>query len=51
MITTEPLVLEIHFDIQALWITSMFLEHIMLSNQGLTVFPMFPIWEDYSPLL
>ena len=37
MITTEPMVLEIHFDIQALWITSMFLEQIMFTNQGFTV--------------
>ena len=35
MITTEPMVLEIHFDIQVLGIISMFLEIIMLSNQGL----------------
>ena len=34
MITTEPKVLEIHFDIGVLWITSMFPEHIMLTNQG-----------------
>ena len=26
MITTEPMVLEIHFDIQVVWITSMFPE-------------------------
>ena len=38
MITTEPWVLEIHFDIQVLWITSMFLERIMLVNHGFTVF-------------
>ena len=36
-VTTEPMVLEIHFDIQVLWITSMFPEQIMLTNQGFTV--------------
>ena len=36
MITTEPMVLEIHFDIQMLWITSMFPEQ----NQGFTVYQM-----------
>ena len=38
MITTKPMVSEIHFDIQVLWITSMFPELIMLPNQGFTVF-------------
>ena len=38
MITTKPAVLEIHLDIQVFWITSMFLEQIMLSNQGFTVY-------------
>ena len=38
MITTEPMVVEIHFDTQVLPITSMFLEQIMLANQGFTVF-------------
>ena len=37
MITTEPMVLEIHFDIQVLWTASTFLERIMLENQGFTV--------------
>ena len=41
MTTTEPMVLEIHFDIQVLWITSMFLEQIMLANQGFPVFLFF----------
>ena len=38
MITTEPMVLEIRFDIRVLWITSMFPERIMLTNQGFTVY-------------
>ena len=38
MITTEPVVLEIHFDIQVLWIISMFPEQILLTNQGFTVY-------------
>ena len=38
MITTEPMVLEICFDTQVLWITSVFLEWIMLANQGFTVY-------------
>ena len=38
MITTEPMVLEFHFDIQVLWITGMFVEWIMLANQGFTLF-------------
>ena len=37
MLTTESMVLEICFDIQVLWITSIFLEWILLVNQGLTV--------------
>ena len=37
MITTEPVVTEIHFDTQVLWITSVFLEWVMLANQGFTV--------------
>ena len=36
MITTEPMA-QIHFDIPVLWITSMFPEQIMLTNQGFTV--------------
>ena len=36
MITTEPMALEIYFDIQALWITGMFPERNMLTNQGFT---------------
>ena len=36
MITTEPMVLELYFDIQVPWVTSMFLEEIMLTNQGFT---------------
>ena len=38
MITTEPMVLEISFDTQVLWITSMFPERILLANQGFTVY-------------
>ena len=38
MITTEPMVLEIRFDIGVLWITSMFPEQIIFANQGFTVF-------------
>ena len=38
MIKTEPMVLEICFDIQVLWIISMFQGWIMLANQGFTVF-------------
>ena len=38
MITTEPMGLEICFDIQVLWMTSMFPELIMLANQGFTLF-------------
>ena len=37
MTATEPMVLEIRFDMQVLWIASMFLEEIMLANQGFTV--------------
>ena len=37
MITTEPVVTEIHFDTQVLWIISVFLEWVMLANQGFTV--------------
>ena len=37
MITTEPMILEIHFDIQVLWMTSVFLEPIMLTNHSFTV--------------
>ena len=37
MITTEPTVLEIHFGIQVLWITSMLPERIMLANQSFTI--------------
>ena len=37
MITTDPMVLELRFDIRVLWITSMFLERIMLANQGFTM--------------
>ena len=33
MITTEPMVLEICFDIQVLWIISMFPEQTVLANQ------------------
>ena len=36
MITAEPMVLEICFDIGVLWITSMFPERIMPANQGFT---------------
>ena len=39
MITTEPTVLEILFDMRVLWVASMFLEQIMLANQGFTVLP------------
>ena len=38
VIITEPMVLKIRFDIQVLWITSMFPELIMLTNQGFAVF-------------
>ena len=38
VITTEPVVLEIRFDIRVLWITSLFPEQIKLASQGLTVF-------------
>ena len=38
MITTELKVLEIRFDIRALWMTSVFPGRIMLANQGVTVF-------------
>ena len=38
MITTEPMVLEICFDIQVLWMTSMFPERLMLANQGFSVY-------------
>ena len=37
MIATEPMVLAVRFDVRLLWITSMILEQIMLTNQGLTV--------------
>ena len=37
-ITTEPTVLEIRFDIRALWTTSVFPERIMLANQGFTAY-------------
>ena len=37
LITTEPMVLEICFDIQVVWITSMFQEQTMLVKQGFTV--------------
>ena len=40
VITTEPLVLELRFDIQVLWITSLFLVRILLANQGFTVLKM-----------
>ena len=36
MITTEPVVLEIRFDVRVLWITNMFLERTMLTDQGFT---------------
>ena len=34
MITTEPRVLEIRFSLQVLWNISVFLEQIMLADQG-----------------
>lgn len=34
MITTEPMVPDIRFAIQGLWMTSIFLERIILANQG-----------------
>ena len=37
MITAEPRVLEMHFDLQVLWVTSMFPEQIMLTDQGFAV--------------
>ena len=37
MVATEPVVLEIRFDVQAPWITIMLLERIMLADQGFTV--------------
>ena len=42
MITTEPMVLEIHFDIWVLWFISMFLEQIMHTNQGFTMILLSP---------
>ena len=39
VLTTEPMVLEIRFDTQVLWVTSMLLERIMLTNQGSAVYP------------
>ena len=41
MITTEPTVLGIRFDIQVLWITHVFPEGIMLANQAFTVCSLF----------
>lgn len=38
VITTEPMVLEVHSERQPLWIASMFLERIMLAKQGFTVY-------------
>ena len=38
MITAEPVVLEICFDIRVLWMTSVFPEGVMLANQGFTLF-------------
>lgn len=38
VITTEPMILDIRFDIRVLWIKSVFPDWIMLSNQGFTVF-------------
>ena len=40
VITIEPMVLEICFDIQVLWLTSMLPERITLAKQGFTVLPM-----------
>ena len=36
-ITTEPMVCKIHFDIQGLWMISMFPEQTVLTSQGFTV--------------
>ena len=36
MVTTESMVVDICFDIQVLWITSMFPEQMTLTNQGFT---------------
>ena len=41
MITTEPMVLKIRFDVQVLWMASMFLGRTVLTNQGLTVYSPF----------
>ena len=38
MITPEPMVLKILFDIRMLWITSKFPEQITPTNQGFTVY-------------
>ena len=37
MIAAEPMVLAVRFDVRLLWITSMILDQIMLTNQGITV--------------
>ena len=36
LITTEPMVLKIHFDAQVLGITSVFPERMTFANQGFT---------------
>ena len=48
MITIEPMVLEIHFNIQALWITSTFLQRITLTNQGFTIYVLIllSLWQN-----
>ena len=38
MITTEPMVLEICFGVQVLWISSVFPEQIALAKRGFPVF-------------
>ena len=42
---------EILFDIQVLWIASMFLERIMLANQGFAVFIYWNLVSFSPPLL
>ena len=37
---TEPMVLEIRFDIRVLWSTRVFPERIVLANQGSPEFPL-----------
>lgn len=43
-ITTEPKVLEVHFDIQVFWVTIMFPERTGLTNHSFTVFHLLCQW-------